>query len=140
VVTYKEVHVGFRLVRWMAALAACALVVTLAHADGTGGAGLETLELGSGPTIVFVPSLGSARTDWLPTVKRLREHYRCVMVEIPGQGKSPLPDPFSLPAAAEMLDALVAKQKADSTVIVGSGVGGLLALMSASAHPDHQRA
>jgi pimeloyl-ACP methyl ester carboxylesterase len=124
------------------ALVACALMATLAYADGAGGAGgakLETLELGSGPTVVLVPSLGGTRTDWLPTVKRLREQFHCVMVEIPGQGKSPLPDPFSLPAAAEALDAVVARQSGDSTVIVGSGIGGLLALMAASAHPEHQR-
>jgi pimeloyl-[acyl-carrier protein] methyl ester esterase len=111
-------------------------VATLVQADG---AGLETLTMGAGPSVVLVPGLGGTRTDWLPTVKRLREHYRCVMVEIPGQGKSPLPDPFSLEAAAQALDDVVAQQKGDSTIIVGVGVGGLLALMSANAHPDHQR-
>jgi pimeloyl-ACP methyl ester carboxylesterase len=119
-----------------AALVATLASATLVRADGTG---LETLELGTGPTVVMVPSLGGTRMDWLPTVKRLREHFHCVMVELPGQGKSPLPDPFSLSAAANALDAVVAQQKADSTVIVGSGIGGLLALMSANAHPEHQR-
>jgi pimeloyl-ACP methyl ester carboxylesterase len=123
------------------ALLALALIATLAPATlvQADGVSLETLELGTGPTVVMVPSLGGTRMDWLPTVKRLREHFHCVMVELPGQGKSPLPDPFSLQAAAGALDAIVAKQKGDSTVIVGSGIGGLLALMSASAHPEHQR-
>ncbi|HTR98004.1 MAG TPA: alpha/beta hydrolase [Candidatus Acidoferrales bacterium] len=107
-----------------------------AHADGPV---LQTLEIGNGPVVVLVPGLGFSRTDWLPTVKRLREHYRCVMVEIPGQGTSPLPDPFSLQAAAEALDAVLARQNADSTIVVGSGVGGLLSLLSASAHPTHVR-
>jgi len=113
-----------------------AFAATSAYAEG---AALQTLEMGSGPVVVLVPGLGFSRTDWLPTVKRLREHYRCVMVEIPGQGASPLPDPFSLQAAAEALDAVLAKQNSDSTIVVGSGVGGLLSLLSASAHPAHVR-
>jgi pimeloyl-ACP methyl ester carboxylesterase len=113
-----------------------ALTASLVHAEGPG---LQTLEMGTGPTVVMVPGLGGARTDWLQTVKRLREHYHCVMVEIPGQGTSPLPDPFSLQAAAQALDDVIAKQKAESTIVVGHGFGGMLALEAASAHPDHVR-
>ncbi len=118
------------------ALVALLATATLVRADGSG---LETLEMGTGPTVIMVPSLGGTRTDWLPTVKRLREHFHCVMVEIPGQGKSPLPDPFTIEAAANALDGVVSKYRADSTIIVGQGVGGLLTLLSAGAHPDHQR-
>jgi pimeloyl-ACP methyl ester carboxylesterase len=131
----KEEDVRFR------GLVASVLVATVATAAlvQAQGAGLQTLEMGAGPTVVLVPGLGASRTDWLPTVKRLKERFHCVMVEIPGQGTSPLPDPFSLQTAAGALDAVVAKQKGDSTIIVGDGVGGVLALMSASAHPEHQR-
>lgn len=117
-------------------LAAASMAAALVHADGSG---LQTLEMGTGPTVVLVPGLGVSRTDWLPTVKRLRDRYHCVMVEIPGQGTSPLPDPFSIQAAAEQLDAVLAKQKAESTVVIGSGIGGLLSLMAVSAHPEHAR-
>jgi pimeloyl-ACP methyl ester carboxylesterase len=72
-------------------------------------------------------------------VKRLRDRYHCVMVEIPGQGTSPLPDPFSLEAAAQALDAVVAKQKPESTIVIGYGYGGTLALLAAAAHPGHLR-
>ncbi len=115
---------------------AVALTASLVRADGPG---LQTLEMGTGPTVVMVPDLGGSRTDWLQTVKRLRNRYHCVMVEIPGQGTSPLPDPFSLQAAAQALDAVVAKQKPDSTIVVGNGFGGVLALLAASAHPEHLR-
>ena len=112
------------------------LTASLVHADGTG---LQMLEMGTGPTVVMVPGLGGSRTDWLQTVKRLRDRYHCVMVEIPGQGASPLPDPFSLQLAAQALDDVVAKQKPESTIVVGNGFGGMLALLAASAHPEHLR-
>jgi pimeloyl-ACP methyl ester carboxylesterase len=115
---------------------AAVLVASLAAADGPG---LEMLEMGTGPTIVMVPGLGGSRTDWLQTVKRLRDRFHCVMVELPGQGKSPLPDPFTFQAAAEALDAVIAQQKAESTIVVGSGFGGTLGLLALAAHPDHVR-
>ena len=112
----------------------------LAHAaDAPAPVALKTTELGHGPTVVFVPGLGGTRLDWMPTAKRLLATHRVVMVDLPGQGDSPLPDPFSLQVAAEALDGVLAKQNADSTVVVGAGVGGLLALLAVSAHPGHAR-
>jgi pimeloyl-ACP methyl ester carboxylesterase len=115
---------------------AVALTASPVLADGQG---LQTLELGTGPTVVMVPGLGGSRTDWLQTVKRLRDRYHCVMVEIPGQGTSPLPEPFSLQAAAQALDAVIAQQKPESTIVIGYGYGGTLALLAAAAHPEHLR-
>ena len=100
---------------------------------------LKTIEFGKGPTVVLVPSLGAGRMTWMPTARKLLAGHHVVLVDLPGHGESPLPDPFSLEAAAAAVDQVVAKQPADSTVLVGQGVGGLLALMAASAHPDHQR-
>jgi len=113
-----------------------ALTASLVHADAPG---LQMLEMGTGPHGGDGARLGGSRTDWLQTVKRLRDRYHCVMVELPGQGASPLPDPFSLQVAAQALDDVVAKQKPDSTIVVGDGFGGMLALLAASAHPEHLR-
>ena len=120
------------------ALAAVLVVGRIAPAAGAPVV-LKTTEFGSGPTIVLVPGLGLARLSWMPTARKLLSGYHVVMVDLPGHGESMLPDPFSLEAAAEALDQVVAKQPPDSTLLVGEGVGGLLALMSAAAHPAHQR-
>jgi pimeloyl-ACP methyl ester carboxylesterase len=115
------------------------LAGSLAAAAITPPVTLRVTEFGRGPTLVLVHGLGGARLGWMPTTRKLLSNYHVVMVDLPGHGESPLPDPFSLEAAAEALDQVVAKQRADSTVVVGQGLGGLLALMSASAHPDHQK-
>lgn len=102
--------------------------------------GLLTTELGAGDgTIVFVHGIGGSRTDWLPTVKRLKDRYRLVMVELPGHGSSPLPEPFSLEAAADAIDEVIAQQNAESTIVVGQGLGGMLALQALARHPGHAR-
>ena len=100
---------------------------------------LRTIEFGHGPTIVLVPSLGTGRMTWMPTARKLLAGHHVVLVDLPGHGDSPMPDPFSLEAAAEAVDQVVSRQSAESTIVVGQGVGGLLALMAASAHPAHQR-
>ena len=97
------------------------------------------LELGKGPTIVFVHGLGENRMVWMPTARKLVGRYRVVLVDVPGHGDSPLPDPFTLEAAAEALDLVLAKQNPDSTVIVGQGDGGMLALLALKAHPGRVR-
>ena len=99
----------------------------------------KTLELGKGPTIVIVHDLGGSRTSWMPTARKLIGTHRVVLVDLPGHGGSALPDPFTLAAAAEALDLVLAKQNPDSTVLVGKGTGGMLALLALKAHPGRAR-
>ena len=116
-----------------------ALLATSIAAAAAAPVALKTTEFGSGPAIVLVHGLGSGRMSWMPTARRLLAGHHVVMVDLPGHGDSPLPDPFSLEASAEALDQVVARFKPESTVVVAQGVGGLIALMAASAHPEHQR-
>jgi pimeloyl-ACP methyl ester carboxylesterase len=97
---------------------------------------LKSTQFGQGPTIVFLHGMGSARMTWLPTAKKLLPSHRVVMVDLPGHGDSALPDPFTLQAASEAIAQALAEQKAESTIVVGQGVGGILGLLAASAHPE----
>ena len=100
---------------------------------------LKTTELGQGPTIVLVHELGSGRMSWMPVARRLIARHRVVMVDLPGHGESPMPEGFTLQAAADALDLVMARQKPDSTMLVGHGVGGVVALLEAKAHPERMK-
>jgi pimeloyl-ACP methyl ester carboxylesterase len=100
---------------------------------------LKTTEFGQGPTIVLLHALGSGRMVWMPTARKLLAGHHVVMVDLPGHGDSPMPDPFSLQACAEALDRVLAKQKPESTVLVAHGMGGLIALQEVQSHPDRVR-
>jgi pimeloyl-ACP methyl ester carboxylesterase len=127
-----------RLVRW--GIPALLLAAAVAVAPAGGKPSLQTTEMGAGgASMVFVHGIGGARTDWLPLVKRLKDRYRLVMVELPGHGSSPLPEPFSLEVAADAVDSVIALQKPESTIVVGQGVGGMLALQALARHPGHAR-
>jgi pimeloyl-ACP methyl ester carboxylesterase len=99
----------------------------------------KTTELGHGPTVVFVSGLGASRTDWLPTARKLLGRYRVVLVDLPGNGDSPLPDPFSFATVGDALDAVLAKQNPDSTIVVGHQMGGRAALAALAAHPGRAK-
>ena len=118
------------------AAAALSVVTTLALAAPVA---LKTTELGRGPTVVFVPGLGSSRTDWLPTARKLLGRYRVVLVDLPGQGESPLPDPFTFVTLGEALDGVLAKQNPDSTIVVAHQIGGRAALAAFAAHPGRAK-
>jgi len=120
----------------VAALIAPLFAATLAaQAPGQ----LKFTELGHGPTVVFVHGLGGARLQWMPTVRKLIGDHHVVMVDLPAHGETAMLDPFSFNACAAALGQVLAKQKAESTVVVGHGLGGALALLEASAHPNHMK-
>lgn len=113
--------------------AASVLAASLLHAAAPA---LKTTELGRGPTVVFVPGLGITRQQWMPTARKLVGTNRVVLVDIPGQGDSPLSDPFSFDACAEALDAVLLKEKPESTIVVAHSVGGVIAMRALAAHPE----
>ncbi len=118
------------------ALAAWLGLAAVVHAEPVV---LKTTELGHGPTIVFVHSLGGSRSDWMSTARKLIGHYRVVMVDLPGHGESALPEPFSFVTVGEALDGVLARFNPDSTIIVGHQMGGRAALAALAAHPTHAR-
>ena len=95
--------------------------------------------LGRGPVIVIVPDLGSGRLAWMPVARRLMDAHRVVLVELPGQGGSDLPEPFSYETAAAALEPVLAPLPAESTIVVGHGAGAVIAAHAARAHPERLR-
>jgi len=115
------------------------MVLVAAPLAADGPPELKTTEYGHGATVVMLPGLGSQRLQWMPTARKLIATNRVVMADLPGHGESPMPDPFSFDAAAKMLDALLAKQNPESTVVVAHGVGGMIAVLEAKAHPERMK-
>lgn len=112
-----------------------ALALILAVPTHAAAPSLKTTELGRGPAVVFVPGLGITRAQWMPTARKLVGTNRVILVDLPGQGDSPLADPFSFDACAQALDAVLAKEKPESTIVVAHSVGGVVALRALATNP-----
>ncbi len=125
-----------RSLKTFAALALVAGALFAATRLGAAPVTLNVSEYGSGPTIVLVHGLGGTGMTWMPTTRRLMAAHHVVMVDLPGHGQSPLPDPFSLDDVAESLDGVLARQP-QGAVLVGQGMGGLIAMAELRRHPEH---
>jgi pimeloyl-ACP methyl ester carboxylesterase len=93
---------------------------------------------GSGPTVVFLhPGIADGRV-WDPQWESFAGRYRVVRCDLPGFGRTPLPDGPVRPAAevAALLDAL----SISAAVLVGCSLGGRIALELAVARPRLVRA
>lgn len=97
-------------------------------AEGPGGA----------PLIVFVHGTRLTRTSWRAVTARLADGYRCVSIDLPGHGAL-AGRPFTLDAAADVVDAAIAAEGADRAFLVGHSLGGYVAMAAAARSPDRVR-
>jgi len=94
---------------------------------------------GHGPDVVILHGLGTTAQDWLPVSRLLARHYRVTLVDLPGHGMSPLPEPFSLDRAVAELDRALAETSDQPVILVGHSLGGLVAAQEALERPDRVR-
>ena len=94
---------------------------------------------GRGPDVVIVHGLGSTAQQWLPTARLLARNFRVTLVDLPGHGLSPMPDPFSLDRAVAALDRTLEEAADRPVILVGHSLGGLVAAAEALDHPERVR-
>jgi 3-oxoadipate enol-lactonase len=90
--------------------------------------------VGDGPAVVLIHSAISDSSLWDPQIEALRHYYRVLRYDVPGYGRSPLaPGPYS---HLRDLRALLAHVGIERAALVGSSMGGRIALEFAIAHPE----
>lgn len=87
------------------------------------------------PRILFIHGFLGSSQDWQPVVERLIDSYCCLIVDLPGHGRS-----ISLPEAYYTfdgcVDALLANEALKSgTALVGYSMGGRVAMAMAAKEP-----
>jgi len=96
---------------------------------------------GAGPAVLLLHGLGGSADSMAPLVPPLLDIApRLVLLELPGHGRSPPPatGPLSAIEYGNVVTAVVERMHADygKIAIVGSSLGGALALHAAHARPD----
>lgn len=102
------------------------------------GQPVNTIELGSGPAIVFVHGLSGCWANWLEQLPVLARDHRVVAMDLPGFGHSPMPrsGEISIPSYARLLDGLLGELGIDAAAVVGNSMGGLISAELAIAFPQ----
>lgn len=103
----------------------------------TGLGRLHLRSAGSGPTLLFWPSLLMHGDMWHGQATHFRDRYRVVLVDPPGQGASePLTRDFSFAECAACVVAILDALGVERAHFVGNSWGGMIGATFAALHPE----
>ena len=92
---------------------------------------------GSGPVVLLVHGMAGSSSSWVPILEDLGRFATFVAPDLPGHGKSDKPrGDYSLGAQAGFLRDLLAKLGHDRATVVGTSLGGGIAMQFAYQHPE----
>ena len=101
------------------------------------GRDANVIEIGEGPPLVFVHGLSGSWQNWLLQLPEFSRDHRCIAVDLPGFGSSPMPrDKITISGYGRWLDALLAELEIDGCALVGNSMGGFVGLEAALAYPE----
>ena len=75
------------------------------------------------PTLLFVHGFGCTLDDWAPQVAALSSRHRCVLLDLPGHGRSALPDAASMVALGSAVNVAKRQSGAGQVILVGHSLG-----------------
>lgn len=94
------------------------------------------MDEGSGHPIVFIHGLGSYGPAWKKTVAGLSDNYRCIVIDLPGYGKSSKGNyEGSMTYYSEVIKKVADKLDITSMSLAGHSMGGQISILVALAYP-----
>jgi pimeloyl-ACP methyl ester carboxylesterase len=101
------------------------------------GRAVNTIQLGSGPPLVFVHGLSGCWPNWLEQMAVFAPERRVLALDLPGFGHSPGDaGDTSMPGYARLLDTLLDQLGLERAAVVGNSMGGLIAAELAASFPE----
>jgi 3-oxoadipate enol-lactonase len=99
------------------------------------GTALRFDRAGTGETVAFVGEAGLGAWQWGWQYDRVAGPFEALVWDLRGTGRSdPPPDPYSVDAMADDLEAVLGAVEARRAHLVGVGLGGMVALRHARRH------
>jgi pimeloyl-ACP methyl ester carboxylesterase len=103
--------------------------------DGAGPAG-ERDRAGRGPAARLRHGLSGSWQNWLEQLPEFSREHRCIAVDLPGFGESPMPEEkITISGYGRWLDALFAELDIEAAAVVGNSMGGFIAAETAIKFP-----
>lgn len=102
------------------------------------GASVNYVEIGEGRPLVFVHGVSGSWQNWLENLPHFAAAgWRCVALDLPGFGASPMPEwPIEMGAYGRLLRDFCAELGLEGATLVGNSMGGLIALEVALGAPE----
>jgi pimeloyl-ACP methyl ester carboxylesterase len=102
------------------------------------GCKLAYVDEGKGKqTILFIHGLANYSMSWRKNIAALRDHFRCIAVDLPGNGFSDRGDfPYGIKFFAECVYELIQQLQLKHLCIAGHSMGGQIAIRLLADHPE----
>jgi pimeloyl-ACP methyl ester carboxylesterase len=96
----------------------------------TNGCDIAYIDEGTGDkTLLFIHGLATYAPSWKKNIDQLQQHYRCIAIDLPGNGLSSRGDyPYGINFFAGCVYDLIRKLQLKNLTIVGHSMGGQVAL------------
>ncbi|HSR13381.1 MAG TPA: alpha/beta hydrolase [Thermodesulfobacteriota bacterium] len=92
-------------------------------------AGINFVQAGKGPPVLFLHGLGGSWKDWAPTLPPFASKHQVVAPDFPGFGDSEAPDVnYSIEWLTEVVEKFIEAKSLRGAVVVGHSMGGIVAL------------
>lgn len=102
---------------------------------------LHCAVIGDGPPILFIHGFPLSHEMWLPVADQLRDHWRCILPDLRGHGRSAVSSEVTIAQFADDLTALLdVMRETRPVVLVGLSMGGVIALECFREHRARLRA
>jgi pimeloyl-ACP methyl ester carboxylesterase len=86
-------------------------------------------------TLLFVHGLGHSLLGWTKNIEYLKQYYRCVAIDLPGNGLSSSDNyPYSMHFFAEVIADFIQEKKLTNVYLAGHSMGGQISLTFALRH------
>ncbi|TAF64177.1 MAG: alpha/beta fold hydrolase [Cytophagales bacterium] len=96
---------------------------------------------GQGEPLLLLHGLGSSSIDWEMQIPFLAQHFRVIVPDLRGHGKSEKPyQKYSVPLFADDVWALLKHLQIEKVHIVGLSMGGMIAFQMAADQPEKLQA
>jgi 3-oxoadipate enol-lactonase len=111
--------------------------MTVSHMIASPVGDLHAAVSGAGAAVIFWPSLFIDGEMWCDQVAGLEQHFQCIVLDPPGQGRSQrLARRVSLDECGDALIAVMQHFGLEEAQIVGCSWGGMVAINVAARFPD----
>ena len=92
------------------------------------GSTMNVVDTGGGASaLVWIHGLSGCWQNWLLNLPAFMDEHRCVAMDLPGFGASPMPrDPITIQGYAREVDALLQELGVERATIVGNSMGGFI--------------
>lgn len=108
------------------------------YAELPGTSRVAYIDEGKGEkTLLFIHGLANYALVWKKNIDHLKQHYRCIAIDLPGNGLSDRnPHPFGMKFFAETIYQFIDALKLKNIVLVGHSMGGQVAMTAVIDQPQ----